>query len=130
MAATLRLTLLCAALSACNAPQTYALACSTLRPSWRTAEQDWHHPIINTVQLDETEILRWNGVKIDETRLSQYLERAQGFEPKPSVVLKIDPETNCAAVERIRDRIEAQMHCKSSRLCGEGEGSWGDGAMF
>jgi biopolymer transport protein ExbD len=130
MAVKLLLALLCIVLSACNEPKTYASACSTLRQNWRTAEQDWHHAIFNTVKLEKAGTLRWNGVQIDEARLTQYFQAVNTLNPVPTVVLKVDPDADCAAVERIRDQLEEQMQCKASGRCGEGDGVWGDGGMF
>ena len=79
-------------------------------------------PIINTLKIEKAGTLRWNDAKIDRARLIHYLDIVPRMNPVPMTVLKVDADADCATVEQIRDQLEKQLQCKSTKRCGEGEG--------
>jgi hypothetical protein len=84
----------------------------------------WHHLAINRIGVAADNSLRWNGTPVTRPALREYLTGISTLGPPMAVVLRVDPRADCQIVRDIRDDMEELVRCRSSGLCGEGDGDW------
>lgn len=84
----------------------------------------WHHLVINRVQIAADNSLRWNGDPVTRSALRGSLAGIADLEPPMAVVLRVDGGADCRMVRTIRHDMEELVRCRSSGLCGEGDGEW------
>jgi hypothetical protein len=70
---------------------------------------------VNLIQLDRAGTLYWNGVRIKETMLRQYMILVGAMTPRPRTHLEVDPAAQCAGVARIAAMIAGAVDCR--RTC-------------
>jgi hypothetical protein len=126
---TARLLGLAAAFAACSSGPDAALAAAPGRgapaaaqkrcpapSSWGVSRTDGSasRPV-NLIQLDRAGILYWNGTRIKETMLRQYMTLVGAMTPRPRTHLEVDPAAQCADVARIVAMIAGAVDCR--RTC-------------
>ena len=70
-------------------------------PSCPTVEND-----INTITIDPSDRLAWNGSVLTTTELRSMLLRLQGMEPAPELHLMPDPEARYGKVDEVLAEIK------------------------
>jgi biopolymer transport protein ExbD len=58
-------------------------------------------PIKNTVSVDPTGTVTWNGSPIDMVTLRLYLERTRAMSPEPELHVQPDPQARYAVVDNV-----------------------------
>ena len=108
----------------------YSQSCSEPRPGWRRPGDNpgnyplWHHLIISSVRIEADNSLRWSGNPLSRSALRGDLGHIPDPNPPMAVVLRVDAGADCQIVRAIRQDMEELLRCRSSRLCGEGDGEW------
>ena len=96
-----------------------------MRPGGNTGDYPlWHHLIVSRVRIEADNSLRWSGNPISRSALRGYLARISDLQPPLAVVLRVDAGADCQIVRAIRQDMEELLRCRSSGLCGEGDGEW------
>lgn len=78
------------------------------------------------VSLTRNDDIYWNGQRISEKQLAQYLELSRKLNPEPEVLLETEMGASCHAVENVRDQMDRWLDCKKPYpRCAEGiESVW------
>ena len=98
-------------------------------PGWATEQTGKPVYVIgNTVALNGREI-RWNGVRIDEHTLADYLRKMSVMNPIPLIIFDPGKAPNCAFARRIRDTLDRELPCRDG-LCWQGSKAAFDRAPF
>ena len=93
---------------------TAASTCVPILPEWvRPYDQLGLQLRPNTVSFGSGD-LRWNGVRVDERRLSALLRSAKKLNPLPPLVFKSD-YADCAFAHRIERLLKASYPCSGNR---------------
>lgn len=114
-----------------NPGAIYSQSCSEPRPGWMRPGDSpgnyplWHHLLIIPVRIEADNSLRWSGNPVSRSALRGYLARTTDLNPPVAVVLRVDAGADCQIVGAIRQDMEELLRCRSSGLCGEGDGEWG-----
>ena len=113
-------------LSACSKPGIYPKQCSALLPKWRKPAEGYGILVMpNRIRLRRDGSLMWNGERISEARLATYSHASSELNPRPFIILQIDPGTDCGRVRVIRNLVDEQAKCQEyPRLCSEGPDPW------
>lgn len=120
------LAILCtlgATLSACDkAPGTYAAACATPLPNWKTEKDGVGHlTVLMSVYLGSDGTLLWNKNAISNEKLRFYMMEVSGLNPRPQIVLEVSPAASCHRVNEVRFIMNSAPLCKANySLCSEG----------
>jgi hypothetical protein len=113
-----------AAQAAQSASAREEASCRDVRAGWaRRADGTPELVVINRIRVSRDGALTWNGAPVTRAILNQYLGFVRAMEPMPFTILIPDRDTDCAAIETIRDLMEAALPCRDG-ACGEGRGSW------
>jgi hypothetical protein len=90
--------------------------------SWALRRADSVDPVVNLIQLDRAGTLYWNGARISEATLGQYMFLVAAMTPRPQTHLEVDPGAPCATVARIVARIARAVDCR--RACSYRVAAW------
>ena len=107
----------------------YARSCSAAPAGWMNPGEHpgdyplWDHLVINRIRIEADGSLRWNGERVTRSALRTYLARIPDLETPMAVVLDMHGSADCRIVRTIRQDIEELLRCRSSGLCGEGDGN-------
>jgi hypothetical protein len=108
----------------------YARSCGVAPPGWMRPGDNpgnyplWHLLMINRVRIEADNSLRWNGDPVTRSALRGYFAVIPDLVPPMAVVLRVDGGADCKIVRTIRQDMEELLRCRSSGLCGEGDGEW------
>ena len=58
-------------------------------------------PDKNTLSIDPTGVIAWNGSPVDEVTLRQYLEQSAAINPEPELHFQPDPQAKYEVVDRV-----------------------------
>jgi hypothetical protein len=111
-----------------EAKAPYARSCSAAPAGWMNPGDRpgdfplWEHLLINRIRIEADSSLRWNGDPVTRSALRAYLARIPDLETPMAVVLRVHGSADCTIVRTIRQDMEELLRCRSSRLCGEGDG--------
>jgi hypothetical protein len=116
-----------ALLSACNAsPPTYPGKCEQRLNGWRGPEKGIGELAIwNVVRVSKNGSVSWNRQAIRDETLIGFLRKVSTREPRPQIILTIEPGADCSRVEKVRQIMNATPICSRDGACGEGTG-WKD----
>lgn len=119
--------------SGCGYPSanlTYSASCAEPRPGWKRPGAHagrwplWHNMTRNSIWIAADGTLRWNGNPVSGSTLREKLVFIRDLRPPMAVILRVDADADCETVGTIRSDMEALLNCRSSGLCGEGDGEW------
>lgn len=68
--------------------------------------------VVNLIQIDKAGTLSWNGSRIEELILSQYMMLIAAMTPRPQTHLEVDPAAPCATVARIVAMMAHAVDCR------------------
>jgi hypothetical protein len=71
--------------------------------------------VVNLIQLDRAGTIFWNGTRIKETMLGQYMDLVGQMTPTPQTHFEVDPAAPCAQVARLVAMIARAVDCR--RTC-------------
>jgi hypothetical protein len=73
---------------------------------------------VNLLELSGSRLF-WNKVAIDTQTLRRYLIEVQRLNPKPSVVLVVEPQVRCSEVLALRRLSSSNLQCGVEFACVE-----------
>ena len=114
-------SLVCAFTQACTV-EPADLPCVTVLPGWETPEKDGlpREAFVQNLVSVEDQVIRWNGVAIDDETLIEYLLESKALVPVPWI--RFDPgSADCATGVRVRDLIDRNYPCREGCVCGQGD---------
>lgn len=108
--------------------QTYNKHCFTPLPNWRT-ERDGlgHNIVIVPITIDETgKVLWWDNEFVSDSKLQNYMGKVDQFNPRPQMILDINPKAPCSRVAAVRRIMNEIPMCREEySYCSEGQ-NWRD----
>jgi hypothetical protein len=114
----------CITLTSCSeTKRVYVADCKAAPPNWMSLDDflktedggtiiDY---LVNSIRLDRTGRLFWNGTMIERNQLGGYLLQVDKLDPRPLVELRIDNGTACDDVEKIRNTMAQSKICQHSQ---------------
>jgi hypothetical protein len=108
------------ALSACADAEPRA--CKPARAHWQQPHNfDGLDTFKNDVSITRDGAVYWNGQRISDTKLIDYLKASHQIVPEPEVFLHAEMGVSCAKLEKVRDWMEQSLECKGAfSSCAEG----------
>jgi hypothetical protein len=73
---------------------------------------------VNLLEISGTRLF-WNKVPIDTQTLRSYLIEVRRLNPKPNVVLVVEPQVRCSEVLTLRRLISSNLQCGVGFACVE-----------
>jgi hypothetical protein len=73
---------------------------------------------VNLLEISGSQLF-WNKVAIDTQTLRRYLIEVRRLNPKPNVVLVVEPQVRCSEVLALRRLISSNLHCGVGFACVE-----------
>lgn len=100
--------------SACS-PPTYARACHTPLPHWRTESdrldhEGWFHEL----RIDaQGRLLEDGETHISDAHLADRIRQWESLQPIPQVIVNPDPAAPCDRVQAVRAMLDASRLCRA-----------------
>lgn len=117
LAASISAALLCGSAAPAAAPVCPALARLQPQNGWsRLDMNNCELCILNRIQIGPGSRLRWNGARIEETKLRSYLRLSRAMTPQPVTLIRAEPGADCATIGRISRMIQQETPCHG-RVC-------------
>ena len=106
------------AVSGCNEKQAPSI-CVPVLSGWASPETGKPvHLIANSVTLNGRN-MSWNGVAIDEQRLTSYVRQTAAMDPLPFLIFDPGVAPDCSFARHIRDVLDREYPC-SDGACWQG----------
>ena len=114
-------------LASCNStPPTYPGKCEERLSGWQGPDRGIGHLAIwNVVRVSKGGSISWNRKPIGDETLVEFLRKVSTDEPRPQIILTIEPGADCSRVNNVRALMNSAPICSTDRACGEGAG-WRD----
>jgi hypothetical protein len=106
-----------------DAGQTYAKDCSIPIPNWRTEKDGLgHNVVIVPVTINEAGKVLWLDREfVSDSKFQTYMAQVDQFNPRPQMILDIDPKAPCARVAAVRKIMNSVPMClERYSYCSEG----------
>jgi biopolymer transport protein ExbD len=99
------------AITACSNAESKA--CTPPRAYWRQPHNfvGLMPPLIKIAVTHNGDIY-WNGQRVSEARLGEYLKLGHTLNPEPEFFLETEMGVSCGAIEKVRDQMDAALECK------------------
>ena len=118
--AKLGLVLLLVILGSCNGNTGVSAQCgSPFEKTKSPYEKPGLQTISNLVRLHKSGALTWNDQNVTDETLRDYLRQTSDLQPRPEIVLAIEPGAPCLISRQVRDAMRAAAVCSRGGACSE-----------
>jgi hypothetical protein len=98
----------------------YPHQCGAALPGWEAPLSNLRR-VENRLRLKASGSLEWNGSRVSEENVVQYLQLVTTLPPQPFTILEIEKGASCERATAVRMLIDRWVKCRAAPVCGETE---------
>ena len=96
----------------------YPHQCGAALPGWESPLSNVRR-VENRLRLKADGSLEWNGTRVSEESVVQYLQLVASMPPQPFTILEIEKGASCERARAARMLIDLWVTCRAGPVCGE-----------